>query len=411
METNALPSSRPGLLLPLDRQSSLTRAPSREGRCVQRQFSNFARTTRPKTMATPLRAACAKRLLALLLLLTLPAAVQAQFNYTTTNGTITITKYTGSGGAVTIPDKLNGYPVASIGDNAFFVCTSLTSVTLGTNVTSIGVNAFYDCTGLTSVTIPDSVTTISFGAFCNCYQLTDVTIPNRVTSIGDTAFELCTSLISATISNSVTSIGNSAFYGCTGLTSATLGTNVTSIGDWAFYGCYSLASITIPNSTTNIGQDAFGRCFDLTNATIGSSVTSIGDWAFTSCVSLTEVYFQGNAPSLGASVFCGDNDATGYCLPGTTGWYTPFGCLPIALWFLPNPLILVNNPSFGVRTNQFGFIICWATNLPVVVEACTDLANPAWHPVSTNTLTDGSAYFSDPQWTSYARRFYRVRSP
>ena len=319
METNALPSSRPGLLLPLDRQSSLTRAPSREGRCVQRQFSNFARTTRPKTMATPLRAACAKRLLALLLLLTLPAAVQAQFNYTTTNGTITITKYTGSGGAVTIPDKLNGYPVTSIGDNAFFVCTSLTSVTLGTNVTSIG--------------------------------------------------------------------------------------------DWAFYGCYSLASITIPNSTTNIGQDAFGRCFDLTNATIGSSVTSIGDWAFTSCVSLTEVYFQGNAPSLGASVFCGDNDATGYCLPGTTGWYTPFGCLPIALWFLPNPLILVNNPSFGVRTNQFGFIICWATNLPVVVEACTDLANPAWHPVSTNTLTDGSAYFSDPQWTSYARRFYRVRSP
>ena len=94
-------------------------------------------------------------------------------------------------------------------------------------------------------------------------------------------------------------------------------------------------------------------------------------------------------------MFCGDNDATGYCLPGTTGWYTPFGCLPIALWFLPNPLILVNNPSFGVRTNQFG----------------TDLANPAWHPVSTNTLTDGSAYFSDPQWTSYARRFYRVRSP
>ena len=47
--------------------------------------------------------------------------VEAQFNYTTTNGTITITGYTGSGGAVTIPDTINGLPVTSIGDWAFTV--------------------------------------------------------------------------------------------------------------------------------------------------------------------------------------------------------------------------------------------------------------------------------------------------
>jgi hypothetical protein len=45
------------------------------------------------------------------------------------------------------------------------------------------------------------------------------------------------------------------------------------------------------------------------------------------------------------------------------------------------------------------------------VEACTDLANPAWSPVATNTLTGGWSYFSDPQWTSYTRRFCRLRSP
>ncbi len=100
-------------------------------------------------------------------------------------------------------------------------------------------------------------------------------------------------------------------------------------------------------------------------------------------------------------------------MPGTTGWGAsfgiPYGVIPSALWFLPNPLIL--NNSFGIQTNQFGFIISWATNVPVVVEACTDLANPNWSPVSTNNLSDGSAYFSDPDWTNYPRRFYRIRSP
>ena len=78
-------------------------------------------------------------------------------------------------------------------------------------------------------------------------------------------------------------------------------------------------------------------------------------------------------------------------------------------WFLPNPLIL--NNSFGVQTNGFGFIISWATSIPVVVEACTNLANPTWSPVETNTLTDGWSYFSDAQSTNYSGRFYRLRSP
>jgi hypothetical protein len=64
-----------------------------------------------------------------------------------------------------------------------------------------------------------------------------------------------------------------------------------------------------------------------------------------------------------------------------------------------------------VQSNDFGFIVSWATNLPVVVEASTSLANPTWSPVATNTLTSGSAYFTDPQWTNYPAHFYRLRSP
>jgi hypothetical protein len=67
--------------------------------------------------------------------------------------------------------------------------------------------------------------------------------------------------------------------------------------------------------------------------------------------------------------------------------------------------------SFGVRTNQFGFNINWASGQTVVVEACTDLANPTWTPVGTNTITDSASYFSDPQWMNYPTRLYRIRSP
>jgi hypothetical protein len=74
-----------------------------------------------------------RRLLPLVLLLTLPAVMQAQYTDTSNNGAITITGYTGSGGAVTISSTTNGLPVTSIGGGrnvgAFDGCTSLTAGT------------------------------------------------------------------------------------------------------------------------------------------------------------------------------------------------------------------------------------------------------------------------------------------
>jgi hypothetical protein len=94
-------------------------------------------------------------------------------------------------------------------------------------------------------------------------------------------------------------------------------------------------------------------------------------------------------------------------LPGTTGWGSTFAGLPTTIWTLPYTLIL---NSIGVRSNEFGFTVSWATNASVVVEASPDLNNPNWSPVITNALNNGVVNFTDPKWANYPSRFYRIRS-
>ncbi len=147
-----------------------------------------------------LRLACAASLLplALLLLLLLPATAQAQFTFTTNNGAITITGYTGSGGAVTIPDTINGLPVTSIGNSAFQYYNSLTNVVISGGVTNIGDRAFWGCTSLTHITLSEGVTDIELGAFFQCSSLIDIVIPNTVTKVGHAVLRDCIGLTSVT---------------------------------------------------------------------------------------------------------------------------------------------------------------------------------------------------------------------
>src|ERR1035437_4978053 len=383
----------------------------------------------------------------------LPTIIWDPLSYCTlivTNGTITITGYVGTNTALTFPSSVNGLPVTSIsytaneylyltsvtipdsvtsicdyalggglltnvvigngvtniGNYAFCDSVRLQKITFGNNVNTIGTNAFGYCNRLTGVTIPDNVINIDNSAFAYCTALTNVIIGKSVATIGQSAFA-SDPLTSVSIPNSVTSIGDNAFNSCN-LTNVVIGMGVSSIGQSAF--AYDpLTSVSIPNSVTFIGSYAFYGC-TLTNVVIGIGVNNIGSYAF-QCSQLIEVYFEGNAPSGGTSTF--DYLVIIHYLPGTTGWDVFSGntLVRTALWFLPNPKILNFEPSFGVQTNRFGFTISWATNTSVVVQACTNLTNPVWQPVATNALSNGSSYFSDPKWTNYPGRFYRLRSP
>ena len=82
------------------------------------------------------------------------------------------------GGDVVIPASVDhegeSYPVTRIGDQAFYECYELTSVTIPEGVTAIGNEAFGRCYELTSVIIPGSMKTIGEAAFQNCYKLNSI---------------------------------------------------------------------------------------------------------------------------------------------------------------------------------------------------------------------------------------------
>ena len=271
-------------------------------------------------------------------------------------------------GSVVIPSSVTyyniTYSVTSIGSDAFYGCSGLTSVVIPNSVTSIGSQAFYGCSGLTSpvynahvfaymptsysgaYTLPNGIESIAGFAFYGCTGLTSVTIPNSVTSIGVCAFRGCSGLTSIEIPDSVTSIGSQAFTGCYALTSITIPSSVTSIGSDAFYKCSGLTSvtwnaknctnsggfgsqvesfvfgsevetipgsccsgmnklttITIPNSVTSIGNNAFDGCSGLTSIEIPNSVTSIGSNAFNNCNNLTTLSLGENITSYGKNAF------------------------------------------------------------------------------------------------------------
>ena len=326
------------------------------------------------------------------------AETYGDFEYSVRDdGTVEITDYSGSAEKVDIPEKIDGKSVTSIGDYAFYYCSSLTSVTIPNSVTSIGEYAFGDCANLTNITIPNSVTSICKGAFIDCTSLTSIKIPNSVTRILRDAFRDCTNLTSVTLPESLTYIG-SAFEGCTSLTSITIPNSVTyvdayafagctslteikvavenpnyvsvngvlynksrtvlicypagkkdknykildsvtAINRYAFYGCTSLASIMIPDSVTEICESAFSGCTSLTSITIPDSVMSIARFTFYYCANLKSIKIPNSVTNIGESAFGGCTSLTSITIPNSVtdiDTNTFSGCTSLTSITIPN---------------------------------------------------------------------------
>ncbi|MGN0795063.1 MAG: leucine-rich repeat domain-containing protein, partial [Aristaeellaceae bacterium] len=177
----------------------------------------------------------------------------------------------------------------SIGDSAFFYCTSLSSIKIPGSVTSIGVCAF-------NVIPDDTVLTVVPDSYAEAYAIDNGLPTDTMPTNGDYVYWVladgtasiirarCTEghvVIPAELDrHPVSAIGNNAFYYRTDIHSITLPDSVTSIGDNAFNTCYNLRSVVLPRDLQQIGASAFCNCSSLHTLIIPESCTEIGKRAF-----------------------------------------------------------------------------------------------------------------------------------
>lgn len=252
-------------------------------------------------------------------------------------------KYTGD---IVIPssftvDKVE-YTVTRIGQDAFYDCKDVTSVSLPNNVTSklevIEGRAFGNCEGLTSIRIPDTVTEIEQFAFSQCKNLKSVYMGSGLKTVRYDAFGYCDALervdisdlaawcgiafyyngtasgwfgphanplsyaghlylngnevVDLVIPKEVTSIhGDLNFYGCVGLKSITFpdDANVEYIGAWTFAGCENITTLKFNKHLKRIYECAFSGCKLIESLVIPDEVTLIEAAAFSGCTNLKEL--------------------------------------------------------------------------------------------------------------------------
>jgi hypothetical protein len=273
-----------------------------------------------------------------------------EWDYTVSNGTVTINYYKGTlptDGILVIPSTITPEgetdAVSVVGLDGKFsantsksIRTSLTGIVLPSTITSIGLGAFYGLTSLTSLYIGDANTTT--GTFSSNYQLKDGILFNAggdkliywpaaktydatelssVTMLGGMAFESCTTLPkNFTIPDAWTSIDDgerntttSKMYGAfsnSNIVTLTLGDNsqITRIPNFCFYNCVALTNVTLKDNLQQMGDYAFGYCKALTAVNMPSNITSIGAYAFYHTDVLSQkITFPSSLTSLGESAY------------------------------------------------------------------------------------------------------------
>ncbi|MBQ7200629.1 MAG: S8 family serine peptidase [Eubacterium sp.] len=134
-----------------------------------------------------------------------------------TDQTAMITGYEGSGGDISIPLNLGGYPVSGIGDAAFKGNSSIRSVRINT-IVWIGASAFEGCGNLTQISIDSIVSGVASRAFAGNRSLSKITITGMLFQVQPDIFADCPALASAYVPGMIDSSVQTAFKRCSSLT-------------------------------------------------------------------------------------------------------------------------------------------------------------------------------------------------
>jgi hypothetical protein len=255
---------------------------------------------------------------------------------------------------LTLPDRIDGHDVISIGDWAFADQQNLVGIVMSEKIASIGDFAFYGSGGLRTITVLGEAPQVGANTFAGVsksniqlqipfgamweyggdwagFVMTEgyitrllnateveitgvngvlsgvVEIPsdinNRtVTYIGRKAFANQEDITEIVVPSTVVSIGEGAFWN-TEAVAAEIGGGVAVIGDWAFGLNVGLAEVVIRDGVGTIGMGAFAYCVSLTEVVIPGSVEDIGALAFFECFDLTDVVISYGVKSIGDAAF------------------------------------------------------------------------------------------------------------
>ncbi len=347
-----------------------------------------------------------------------------------------VSKITGETSVVVIESTIGTYPVTSIGEKAFYNCTSLTTINIPKSVTEIKEGVFSNCSSLNAITvdpeneiftddkgvlidkskkilmkypeakislnykIPSGVVEIAKEAFSNNKKLMIVTITKEVEIINDFTFKYCENLTSVTIEGALSAIGPKAFSGCNKLEAFSV------VGDTPNFesengvlfnaGKFEIIiypmgktaiSYTIPSSVTTIGESIFEGCTTLTTVTIPSSITTIGDSAFQGCVNITDVVIEGTGlKTIGDRAFYECENIANITIPTSVtaiGKYAFFGCRDITIIAIPEGVTVIENSTFSNCSSLDNLVI------PSQIESIGVLAFDACYSLKSLIIEEG----------------------
>ena len=220
--------------------------------------------------------------------------------------------------SVSIPNT-----IVEIGESAFAYCTALSTVRFasGSKLTTIGENAFYQCSSITSLTIPDSVQSIGDKAFCYLENLKYLTVSGEFDTTGWlskdwngnrcelekltlTGQYVCKGIKNThdwgddwrsipgrnakkvILSEGITEISDGAFSNCGKIEQVVFPLSLKAIGEYAFDDCRSIEQIDFPANLQAIGKRAFSNCSSLNDINLPSSIETLGEGCFYSCGNL-----------------------------------------------------------------------------------------------------------------------------